>query len=119
MPTKWLVDPPREGALRWLLPWPTCIRTHHWVPDWVAPKRIVYVFNPASLARDAGLLVHQAGYRCVAAGAVNMFCHRPRGKHGGVRKKSLIRFVRVGRCARSAVAAAWAGPDGLRPVRGP
>ena len=28
-----------------------------------------------SLARDAGLLVHQAGYRCVAAGVVNMFPH--------------------------------------------
>ena len=40
------------------------------------PKRIVYVScNPATLARDAGLLVHQAGYRCVAAGAVNMFPH--------------------------------------------
>ena len=31
--------------------------------------------NPATLARDAGLLVHQAGYRCSAAGAVNMFPH--------------------------------------------
>ena len=28
-----------------------------------------------ALARDAGLLVHQAGYRCTAAGAVNMFPH--------------------------------------------
>ncbi len=42
----------------------------------MAPRRIVYVScNPATLARDAGLLVHQAGYRCVAAGAVNMFPH--------------------------------------------
>ena len=31
--------------------------------------------DPATLARDAGLLVHQAGYRCVSAGAVNMFPH--------------------------------------------
>ena len=31
--------------------------------------------NPATLARDAGLLEHQGGYRCVAAGAVNMFPH--------------------------------------------
>ena len=31
--------------------------------------------NPATLARDAGLLVHRAGYRCTAAGAVNMFPH--------------------------------------------
>ena len=40
------------------------------------PQRIVYVScNPATLARDAGLLVHQAGYRCSAAGVVNMFPH--------------------------------------------
>src|SRR5690606_3914091 len=44
--------------------------------DWTPPQRIVYVScNPATLARDAGLLVHQAGYRCVAAGVVNMFPH--------------------------------------------
>jgi 23S rRNA (uracil1939-C5)-methyltransferase len=43
---------------------------------WTAPKRIVYVScNPATLARDAGLLVHQAGYKCSAAGVVNMFPH--------------------------------------------
>jgi 23S rRNA (uracil1939-C5)-methyltransferase len=42
----------------------------------VPPQRIVYVScNPATLARDAGLLVHQAGYRCSFAGAVNMFPH--------------------------------------------
>ena len=40
------------------------------------PERIVYVScNPATLARDAGLLVHRAGYACTAAGAVNMFPH--------------------------------------------
>ena len=40
------------------------------------PRRIVYVScNPATLGRDAGLLVHQAGYRCTAAGVVNMFPH--------------------------------------------
>ncbi len=44
--------------------------------DWTPPRRIVYVScNPATLARDAGLLVHQAGYRCTAAGVVNMFPH--------------------------------------------
>ena len=31
--------------------------------------------NPSTLARDAGLLVHRAGYRCTAAGMVNMFPH--------------------------------------------
>jgi 23S rRNA (uracil1939-C5)-methyltransferase len=36
----------------------------------------VYVScNPATLARDAGLLVHRAGYRCVSAGVINMFAH--------------------------------------------
>ena len=45
-------------------------------PGWTPPKRIVYVScNPATLARDAGLLVHQAGYRCTTAGVVNMFPH--------------------------------------------
>ena len=44
--------------------------------DFPLPSRIVYVScNPATLARDAGLLVHRAGYRCAAAGAVNMFAH--------------------------------------------
>ena len=43
---------------------------------WEPPRRIVYVScNPATLARDAGLLVHLAGYRCVGAGVVNMFPH--------------------------------------------
>jgi len=43
---------------------------------WTPPARIVYVScNPATLARDAGLIVHQAGYRCSAAGVVNMFPH--------------------------------------------
>ena len=42
----------------------------------VPPSRIVYVScNPATLARDAAVLVHQGGYRCSAAGAVNMFPH--------------------------------------------
>jgi len=44
--------------------------------SWQPPQRIVYVScNPATLARDAGLLVHLAGYRCVGAGVVNMFPH--------------------------------------------
>ncbi len=44
--------------------------------NWAFPQRIVYVScNPATLARDAGLLVHEAGYRCVSAGVVNMFAH--------------------------------------------
>jgi 23S rRNA (uracil1939-C5)-methyltransferase len=82
---KWLVDPPREGAFALAKALadlhqhqmeggaPVC--TPEGVP-WTPPQRIVYVScNPATLARDAGLLVHQAGYRCSAAGVVNMFPH--------------------------------------------
>ena len=73
---KWLVDPPREGAFALA----KALAELHQQPElragWTPPSRIVYVScNPATLARDAGLLVHQAGYRCVAAGVVNMFAH--------------------------------------------
>ncbi|MDB5817279.1 MAG: rRNA ((1939)-C(5))-methyltransferase, partial [Rhizobacter sp.] len=71
---KWLVDPPREGAFALAKALAELKATPR--EGWQAPKRIVYVScNPATLARDAGLLVHQAGYRCVSAGAVNMFPH--------------------------------------------
>jgi len=76
MADKWLVDPPREGAFALA----KALAELHQQPElrcgWTPPRRIVYVScNPATLARDAGLLVHQAGYRCVAAGVVNMFAH--------------------------------------------
>jgi 23S rRNA (uracil1939-C5)-methyltransferase len=71
---KWLVDPPREGAFA--LAKALADLQADPVPGWAPPQRIVYVScNPATLARDAGLLVHQAGYRCLAAGAINMFPH--------------------------------------------
>jgi len=73
---KWLVDPPREGAFALAKAMADLHADPSLAPDFVAPRRIVYVScNPATLARDAGLLVHQAGYRCAAAGAVNMFPH--------------------------------------------
>lgn len=73
---KWLVDPPREGAFALAKALGELAADPSPAPDFRAPSRIVYVScNPATLARDAGLLVHQAGYRCVAAGAVNMFPH--------------------------------------------
>lgn len=73
---RWLVDPPREGAFALA----KALADLHQDPSlrgaWRPPRRIVYVScNPATLARDAGLLVHQAGYRCSAAGVVNMFPH--------------------------------------------
>lgn len=73
---KWLVDPPREGAFALAKALADLHQDPSLVPGWAPPRRIVYVScNPATLARDAGLLVHQAGYRCVSAGAVNMFPH--------------------------------------------
>jgi 23S rRNA (uracil1939-C5)-methyltransferase len=82
---RWLVDPPREGAFALVRALADLhqqsLGTYegeptHGAPDWRPPRRIVYVScNPSTLARDAGLLVHQAGYRCTAAGVVNMFPH--------------------------------------------
>jgi 23S rRNA (uracil1939-C5)-methyltransferase len=73
---KWLVDPPREGAFSLV----QALAEMHQQPElrlgWTPPKRIVYVScNPATLARDAGVLVTSAGYRMTFAGAVNMFPH--------------------------------------------
>ncbi len=62
---KLLIDPPREGAIEVVKALPAA---------W--PRRIVYVScDPATLARDAGVLVHAQGYRLAAAGVVNMFPH--------------------------------------------
>ncbi|WP_313076982.1 23S rRNA (uracil(1939)-C(5))-methyltransferase RlmD [Melaminivora sp.] len=83
---KWLVDPPREGAFALAKALADIHQARLGAPEapplppasshWTPPARIVYVScNPATLARDAGLLVHQAGYRCTAAGVVNMFPH--------------------------------------------
>lgn len=67
-----LVDPPREGAHALSLALAELAATQ---PD-MLPKRIVYVScNPATLARDAGILVHEAGYVLQKAGVVNMFPH--------------------------------------------
>ncbi len=62
---KLLVDPPREGAVDLMKSLPD---------SW--PHRIVYVScDPATLARDAGILVNTRGFRLAAAGVVNMFPH--------------------------------------------
>jgi 23S rRNA (uracil1939-C5)-methyltransferase len=67
---KLLIDPPRDGAIE-------LVKS---LPDGdtpgTAPSRIVYVScNPATLARDASVLVHQKGYRLKLAGVANMFPH--------------------------------------------
>jgi 23S rRNA (uracil1939-C5)-methyltransferase len=62
---KALLDPPREGAVE-------LVKSFAAQP----PRRIVYVScDPATLARDGGVLVQAQGYRLVAAGVVNMFPH--------------------------------------------
>ncbi|MEJ6605303.1 MAG: 23S rRNA (uracil(1939)-C(5))-methyltransferase RlmD [Burkholderiaceae bacterium] len=75
---KWLVDPPREGAMALVSALVDALSD----PDlnaatgWVAPTRIVYVScNPATLARDAGILVASGHYQLTSAGVVNMFPH--------------------------------------------
>ncbi len=63
---KILIDPPRDGAIE-------LVKS---LPDTGAPHRIVYVScSPATLARDASVLVHQKGYRLTTAGVANMFPH--------------------------------------------
>ena len=62
---KILLDPPREGAIEILKTLGSA---------W--PARIVYVScDPATLARDAALLVHVQGFTLCAAGVINMFPH--------------------------------------------
>ncbi|OOG53079.1 23S rRNA (uracil(1939)-C(5))-methyltransferase RlmD [Polaromonas sp. C04] len=73
---KWLVDPPREGAFALFKALADLQQRPELRGGWMPPTRIVYVScNPATLARDANVLVHLAGYRCAAAGVVNMFPH--------------------------------------------
>jgi 23S rRNA (uracil1939-C5)-methyltransferase len=67
-----LIDPPRDGAVA------VCealSSLKERAPEFL-PKRIVYVScGPSTLARDAGILVNQAGYRLRMAGVMNMFPH--------------------------------------------
>jgi len=60
-----LLDPPRAGAEAALGLVPV-----------LQPRRIVYVScHPGTLARDAGILVHEHGYRLSGAGVMDMFPH--------------------------------------------
>ena len=62
---KLLLDPPRAGADQLLA----------YLPH-KATRRIVYVScHPASLARDAGILVNQHGFILQSAGVMDMFPH--------------------------------------------
>lgn len=67
-----LVDPPREGAIAVA----SALAEMTGEREQFKPKRLVYVScNPATLARDAEILVNQAGYVLKAGGVVNMFPH--------------------------------------------
>ncbi len=60
-----LLDPARSGALELVKK-----------IDVAGPERVVYVScHPGTLARDAGVLVNEKGYRCAAAGIIDMFPH--------------------------------------------
>jgi 23S rRNA (uracil1939-C5)-methyltransferase len=73
---KWLVDPPREGAFALAKALADLHADPASAPGYTPPSRILYVScNPATLARDAGLLVHLAGVSMHGAGAMNMFPH--------------------------------------------
>lgn len=62
-----LIDPPREGAQALAK---TLAATDK------RPARVVYVScNPATLARDCAILLHEGGWHVRAAGVMNMFPH--------------------------------------------
>jgi 23S rRNA (uracil1939-C5)-methyltransferase len=62
---KVVLDPPRTGAQE-------VVKQLHRL----RARRIVYIScNPATLARDAGILAHDLSYRLLSAGVVDMFPH--------------------------------------------
>lgn len=63
---KWLIDPPRIGAMELM----------NSITSESAPSKIVYVScNPSTFARDANILVNQHGYTLKNVGIINMFPH--------------------------------------------
>jgi 23S rRNA (uracil1939-C5)-methyltransferase len=63
---KWLIDPPRLGALNLI----------NLLDDQIEPKLIIYIScNPATLARDSDILVNKKNYSFKKGGIVNMFPH--------------------------------------------
>ncbi len=73
---RWLIDPPRDGAFELSKAIANLRHSGEKNDLDFLPKRIVYVScNPATLARDSGILVNDAGYILSKAGVMNMFPH--------------------------------------------
>jgi 23S rRNA (uracil1939-C5)-methyltransferase len=94
---KWLIDPPRDGALALVKALPDVTNvdadrenaTEATKTTIARPETIVYVScNPSTLARDASLLVHEKGYRLHGAGVANMFPHTAHVESLAVFKRS-------------------------------
>ena len=62
---KVLLDPPRAGAEQAM----------HWIAQKKIPHVVYVSCNPATLARDVGILVNEYGYRLEQAGIMDMFPH--------------------------------------------
>ncbi len=74
--SKWLIDPPRDGAMALATAIAQLASSSNQEDQAYLPQRIVYVScNPATLARDVGILVGQGAYRLQSAGVMNMFPH--------------------------------------------
>jgi len=62
---KILLDPPRSGAAEMIKR----------LPQFSASKVVYVSCGPATLARDAGVMVNEHGYRMTHAGVIDMFTH--------------------------------------------
>ncbi len=62
---KILLDPPRSGAMEMI----------HYLGKLGASKIVYVSCQPTTLARDAGVLVNEYGYRLLSAGVMDMFPH--------------------------------------------
>jgi 23S rRNA (uracil1939-C5)-methyltransferase len=105
---KWLIDPPRDGAHELVKSLKNAPNINNIQDDALQanihgasgaiknalevfenPNLIVYVScNPATLARDAGILVNEKGYNLVSAGVINMFPHT-------AHIESIAQFVKI------------------------
>ncbi len=87
---RWLMDPPREGAMEICKALAEIYAGHSLAVEFM-PERIIYVScNPKTLARDAEILCHHAGYTLKSAGIVNMFPHTSHVESMAVFEKTAI-----------------------------